>query len=362
MSGERPHIVIIAFGAGGTADGATRALASLGLDDDPSPRWRRFDRRLLVAWPERVDTSALDRIRALPSAPQVLHLEGNDRLFASWPFGDSRRVEIGRGATYGAEPLVIAGPCSLETPEQLMSTAEAVAAAGAKALRCGLFKPRTSPYSFGGLGDSGLPLLTQARQQTGLPVASEVLDGAQLEVSAPHLDIVQIGSRNMHNSSLLFRAGAHPLGRPVLLKRGFGATVDELLHAAEYVLLGRLAAGHQHAGLIVCERGIRSFDRTTRFTLDVASIAALRQRCRLPVIVDPSHAAGDRRFVLPLARAALAAGADGLLVEVHPEPKCAWCDGAQGLDPESFGELMDDVRALQRTGKKPPRGSSTDER
>lgn len=348
MIAARPHIVIIVLAEGPAAGADVEVLAQLGFDGSPSPRWRRLDPRLLVTWPERVTTGAIEAMRSHESVAAVIHLTDDDRLFASWPFDDASLVDLGRGVRCGDEPIVIAGPCSLETADQLMATAEVVAESGAHALRCGLYKPRTSPYSFGGVGEPGLPLLAEARRRTGLPVASEVLDETELRTAAEHLDVVQIGSRNMYNHALLFRTGAHPLGRPVLLKRGFGATLDELLHAAEYVLLGRLAAGHRRADLMLCERGIRTFERTTRFTLDLASVAALRQRTALPVIVDPSHAAGDRRFVLPLARAALAAGADGLLVEVHPEPTCAWCDGDQGLDPDSFRRLMDDRRDLLR--------------
>ncbi|MBW2526751.1 MAG: 3-deoxy-7-phosphoheptulonate synthase [Deltaproteobacteria bacterium] len=348
MSGARPHIVLVVLKADAAPGEVTDLLAQLGFDGRPHPRWRRFDPRLLAAWPERVSASSLDAIRARPSVVRVVHLEEDQRLFTNWPGRDPSLVELAPTVTVGERPLVIAGPCSLETEEQLTVTADAVAEAGGAALRCGLFKPRTSPYSYGGLGEQGLELLDRVRERTGLPIATEVLDSAGLEAAAPHLDVVQIGSRNMHNTSLLFRAGAHPLGKPILLKRGFGATVDELVHAAEYVLLGRLAAGHERADLILCERGIRTFDGTTRFTLNVAAVVALRQRTALPIIVDPSHAAGDRNFVLPLARAALASGAQGLLVEVHPEPTCAWCDGAQGITFESFRALMDDVRSSSR--------------
>jgi len=182
--------------------------------------------------------------------------------------------------------------------------------------------------------------MAEAGERYGLAVVTEALDGSNLDEVAELAHVIQIGSRNMHNSTLLFQAGAHPAGRPVLLKRGFGATVDEFIGAAEYVMLGRLAAGHEGPGVILCERGIRTFEQSTRFTLDISAMPVLRKACHLPVISDPSHAAGAREFVLPLAFASMAAGADGLLVEVHPAPTEAWSDGAQCIDRDTFARLM----------------------
>jgi len=256
---------------------------------------------------------------------------------------------------------VIAGPCSVEGPRQIAEIAAGVADAGARVLRGGVFKPRSSPYDFGGLGERGLRMMVGAGKRSGLPIITEVLDPTCLDLVAEHADILQIGSRNMHNTSFLFALGAHPRGKPALLKRGFGATVEELLSAAEYFLLGRLAAGHRDPGLILCERGVRTFESSTRFTLDVAAIPVLRRRTHLPVIVDPSHPAGDRGLVASLAAAAIAAGADGLLVEVHTDPERAWCDGDQSLDLAMFRELMVKLAALRgaavvpATGSAPPR-------
>lgn len=232
----------------------------------------------------------------------------------------------------GAPPVVIAGPCSVETEAQVNTTAEAVAAAGAQLLRGGAFKPRTSPYSFQGLGHAGLELLAAAGRRVGLPTVTEVVASEDVELVAEKCDVLQIGARNMQNFRLLEAAGR--AGRPVLLKRGMMSTIEELLLAAEYLL----AAGNPD--VILCERGIRTFEPTTRNTLDIAAIPVLQERTHLPVIADPSHACGVARLVAPLSRAALAAGADGLIVEVHPRPEEALSDGPQALLPEQFAALM----------------------
>ncbi len=234
--------------------------------------------------------------------------------------------------------VVMAGPCAVETSELLMSSAESVAAAGAGVLRGGAFKPRTSPKSFQGLGVEGLSLLRAASRRTGLPVVTEVMDPRDVEVVAEHASILQVGSRNMQNFPLLRELGK--LGRTVLLKRGASATIEELLCAAEYLQ----DAGNEQ--VILCERGLRSFDPSTRYTLDLAAVPVLQERTPLPVIVDPSHGTGVSRYVAPMAKAAMAAGADGLLIEVHAQPELALCDGQQALTPQAFGALMDDLRQL----------------
>ena len=243
------------------------------------------------------------------------------------------RVGDAAGTTIGGPELaVIAGPCSVEGPEMLRDIAGRVAAAGARLLRGGAFKPRSSPYSFRGLGQEALELLVAARAETGLPVVTEVMDTRQVEQVAEHADVLQIGARNMQNFSLLSEVGR--IRRPVLLKRGLSATVEELLMAAEYVM------SQGNRDVILCERGIRTFETATRNTLDVGAIPVLRRETHLPVIVDPSHAAGRADLVTPLAFAAVAAGADGLMVEVHPEPETALSDGEQSLDPAAFEALM----------------------
>jgi 3-deoxy-7-phosphoheptulonate synthase len=247
-------------------------------------------------------------------------------------------VPVGGVRIGGPEVVVIAGPCSVESRDQILQVARAVQAAGAVMLRGGAFKPRTSPYSFQGLEEEGLRLLDEARQATGLPVVTEVLDTRQLETVLRHADMVQIGARNMQNYTLLREVGRARC--PVLLKRGPAATLEETLLAAEYIL----SEGNPH--VVLCERGLRSFDNHTRFLLDISAVPVLQRLSHLPVLVDPSQAAGKRQWVPPLARAAVAAGADGLLVEVHPDPERALSDGPQQLRPDQFARLMDELRRV----------------
>jgi 3-deoxy-7-phosphoheptulonate synthase len=242
------------------------------------------------------------------------------------------RVLVGTVEVGGPAFVVAAGPCAVETPSQLAEAAAAVASSGAHLLRGGVFKPRTSPYAFQGLGEPGLALLERARARHSLGIVAEVLDTEQLASLIDHVDMLQVGARNMQNFTLLRALGK--VRRPVLLKRGLAATFQEWLLAAEYLLDG----GNEQ--VILCERGIRTFEPSTRNTLDLASVALAKARTHLPVMVDPSHATGNRELVIPMALAAAAAGADGLLVEVHPHPEEALCDGAQALTPERFEELM----------------------
>jgi 3-deoxy-7-phosphoheptulonate synthase len=243
----------------------------------------------------------------------------------------------------GGEFIVMAGPCAVETEAQLMATANHVRRGGAHILRGGAFKPRSSPYAFQGLGLEGLKLLARARQETGLAIVTEVMSEDDVPMVAEYADILQIGSRNMENYSLLETAARS--GRPVLLKRGMMATVADMLRSAQMVL------DNGNPNVILCERGIRTFETATRNTFDVAAIALLKQISHLPVIADPSHAAGHRELVPALARIAVAAGADGLIVEVHPDPDKAWSDGEQSLDFDGFDEMMaslDPYLALRR--------------
>ncbi len=232
--------------------------------------------------------------------------------------------------------VVIAGPCAVESREQLLTAAEAVLRAGAGMLRGGAYKPRTSRHAFQGLGPDGLALLREASTKTGLPVVTEVLDPRDVELVAGAADMLQVGSRNMQNFALLREVGRQK--KPVLLKRGAAATVDEFVKAADYI------AGEGNAEIVLCERGIRSFDPSVRHTLDLAVVPLLQRLCPFPVIVDPSHGTGRRDLVTPMALAALAAGADGVMVEVHPHPDAALCDGPQALLPRDFDLLMDLVR------------------
>jgi 3-deoxy-7-phosphoheptulonate synthase len=252
------------------------------------------------------------------------------------------RVGVHDGAaavTYGGPEIIIAaGPCSVEGPDMIHDTATAVQRAGARVLRGGAFKPRTSPHAFQGLGADGLALLASARRLTGLPVVTEVMDVRHLELVADHADMLQIGARNMYNTPLLSAVGE--LRLPVLLKRSFAATVHELLSAAEYIAM------RGNTGILFCERGIRTFETSTRSTLDVGAIPVLKRETGFPVIVDPSHAAGHASLVPSLALAAVAAGADGLLIEVHPDPSRALSDGLQSMHPGAFAALMSAIRPV----------------
>jgi 3-deoxy-7-phosphoheptulonate synthase len=242
-------------------------------------------------------------------------------------------VEVG-----GSEIVIIAGPCAVESRDQLFRTARSVRAGGANILRGGAFKPRSSPYSFQGMGEEGLKLLYQIRQETGMPVVTEVMDTRQVELVASYADIIQIGSRNMQNFPLLKEAGI--CKKPVLLKRGMMATVDEFLLAAEYIL------SHGNDQIILCERGIRTFETSTRNTLDLSAVPMLKRLSHLPVIVDPSHGTGIRWMVPPMAKAAVAVGADGLIMEVHFNPEEALCDGYQSLSLDEFDLLMADLKRI----------------
>jgi len=237
-----------------------------------------------------------------------------------------------------AEIIVMAGPCAVESKEQVLKAAQAVKKSGAKILRGGAFKPRTSPYSFQGLGQKGLEILKATKEKTGLSIVTEVLEPADVNLVSQYADILQIGARNMQNFALLEEVGK--INKPVLLKRGMMSTVEELLLSAEYVL------SNGNYNVILCERGIRTFEKYTRNTLDISAVALIKRLSHLPVIVDPSHATGDRNLIKPMSKAAIAGGADGLLIEVHPCPEEALCDGYQSLNPEGFEDLMQEVRKI----------------
>lgn len=253
---------------------------------------------------------------------------------------DDTIVRVGDVEIGGAEPAIIAGPCAVESLEQTMAIAEIVASCGVKLFRGGAFKPRTSPYSFQGLGKDGLKILAQVRDRFGLGIVTEVLDTETADLVEEYADIIQVGARNMQNFSLLRRVGqAH---KPVMLKRGMSATLDEFLLAAEYIM----AEGNYN--VVLCERGVRTFTDHTRNTLDLSIVPAVQHRSHLPIIVDPSHGTGKRHKVIPLARAAIAAGADAIMVEVHNHPEQALSDGPQALLPDMFKQLVREVRAIHK--------------
>jgi len=285
-------------------------------------------------------------LRTLPGVESVLPVLRPYKR-ASIDFAAARTiVNAGFGASFGGESLaIIAGPCSVESREMLRETAIAVKNAGASMLRGGAFKPRTSPYSFQGMGLEGLKILSETRAETGLPVVTEVLDTRHIEMVAEHADMLQVGARNMQNFSLLAELGR--VQRPVLLKRGLSATITELLMAAEYIM------AHGNTQIVLCERGIRTFETMTRNTLDISAIPVIKRESHLPVIVDPSHACGDSDLVVPLSLAAVAAGADGLIVEVHPDPETALSDGDQSLSIPAFEDLMSRLAPIAEVMQRP---------
>lgn len=277
--------------------------------------------------------AGLEALRAAPGVSNVTAIAQPFKLVSREVKPNDTIVDVA-GVRFGGgcEPVVIAGPCSVESREQLIATARAVRAAGAKCLRGGAYKPRTSPYDFQGLGREALELLSEARAETGLKIVTEVMDASDLEVVCEFADMLQVGARNMQNFALLRRVAQ--VSQPVLLKRGASATVKEWLLAAEYLLAG----GNQN--VVLCERGIKTFETATRNTLDLAAVALAKQLSHLPVIADPSHGTGVRSLIAPASRAALAIGADGLMIEVHPCPERALSDGAQSLDFAEFETLM----------------------
>ncbi|MFC1911935.1 3-deoxy-7-phosphoheptulonate synthase [Chloroflexota bacterium] len=274
----------------------------------------------------------------LPGVESVTRIMKPYKLASREFKAENSQVSIGGAVLGGERVIVMAGPCAVESKEQLMEVARTVKDSGAGALRGGAFKPRTSPFSFQGLGEAGLELLAEAREKFGLPVVTEVVDPHDVDLVAKYADILQIGSRNMQNFALLTEVGRRK--RPVLLKRGFSCTVTEWLTAADYLL----AEGNNQ--VILCERGIRTFEDSIRFSLDISAVPVLKRFSHLPVIVDPSHAAGHYAVVPGVAKAAVAAGADGLLIEVHPNPKEALVDGLQSLTPSDFTRLMDELRRI----------------
>ncbi|MCI8321699.1 MAG: 3-deoxy-7-phosphoheptulonate synthase [Dorea sp.] len=288
------------------------------------------------------DTTRIDSkiFEVHSSVDKVMHVQEPYKL-ANRAFHPETSIIDVSGVRIGGNNLaMIAGPCSVESTEQVLEIARAAKASGANLLRGGAFKPRTSPYSFQGLGLEGLDILCEVREETGLPIVTELISPKHLELFNEKVDLIQIGARNMQNFDLLKQLGQ--LDRPILLKRGLNATYEEWIMSAEYIM----ASGNEN--VILCERGIRTFESYTRNTLDLQSIPVLRKLTHLPIIVDPSHAGGKWWLVDSMSRAAVAAGADGLMIEVHNNPECALCDGAQSLKPEKFNELIQDVTQIAR--------------
>jgi len=291
-----------------------------------------------IGAPEGEKQAVAEQLSRLSGVERVVPILKPYKLVSREHHPETTPVKIGE-FVFGRQRVgVIAGPCSIESREQLMQTAEHVKAAGAIALRGGAFKPRTSPYAFQGLGKEGLEMLAEARQRTGLPVVTEVMDQRQVELVAEYADALQIGARNMANFDLLREVGR--IEKPVVLKRGYAATVEEWLQAAEYV------ASEGNLQIVLCERGIRTFETATRFTLDLGGALAAKLETHLPIIADPSHATGNHKLVSAASAACIAAGLDGLMVEVHPHPDRALSDGPQSLTPKRFDLLMNTLKAV----------------
>ncbi|MDS1029734.1 3-deoxy-7-phosphoheptulonate synthase [Bacillota bacterium LX-D] len=271
-------------------------------------------------------------LERMPGVEKIVPIMQPYKLVSREAKEENTLVKVKDVVIGGQEVVAIAGPCAVENRDQLLTAAKRVKEAGAKILRGGAFKPRTSPYSFQGLEEEGLKLLTEASQETGLPTVTEVIDEASLNLSVEYVDMLQIGARNMQNFRLLQLAGRS--GKPILLKRGASSTIEEWLMAAEYI------ASEGNGNIVLCERGIRTFENATRNTLDLSAVAVAKNLSHLPVIVDPSHATGQTKLIGPMSLGAVAAGADGLIIEVHPNPAVALCDGPQSLTTEAFSDLM----------------------
>lgn len=282
--------------------------------------------------------TSLDQFEVLEGVESVKRISQPFKLGSRQAHPENSVFPIDGFTVGGNDIVIIAGPCSVESRSQILETAQAVREAGANALRGGVFKPRTSPYSFQGLGEEGLEYLAEAREQTGMPVVVEIMSQTQLDVMLKYVDVFQVGARNMQNFNLLRALGE--TRKTVLLKRGLSATIEELLMSAEYLLAG----GNKQ--VILCERGIRTFETATRNTTDINAIPVLKKLTHLPVILDPSHSTGHADYVAAIARAAVAAGADGLIVEVHPDPAHAVSDGKQSLKPEAFADMIRQVKAI----------------
>ena len=312
-------------------------IESVGYRAHPSSG---VERTIIGAIGDQRDKAMLKYVESLPGVEKTVPILKPYKLASREFHQEDSVVRVGGVEIGGPKFVVMAGPCAIESEEQLLESAYIVKKGGGRILRGGAFKPRTSPYSFQGMEEEGLKVLESVSEKTGLPTVTEVVNPADVDLVESYADMLQIGARNVQNFALLKKVGRAQ--KPVLLKRGMMTTIEELLMSAEYIL----SSGNPN--VVLCERGIRTFETSTRNTLDISAVPVLKSLTHLPVVIDPSHAAGNWKYVIPLSRAALAVGADGIIVEVHPEPEKAVSDGAQSLKPEKFYQLMDDVRALEK--------------
>jgi len=317
-------------------DNICKLIEEMGLTAHPMPGAQRTAIGV-TGNKSQVDS---DRIMTQTGVKEIIHVTKPYKLVSREFYPESSIVDVDGVKIGGDDFVIMAGPCSVESRDQLLTIAETVAKSGAKVLRGGAYKPRTSPYSFQGLKEDGLKILAEAREKFGLKIVTEAIDTETIDMVAEYTDIIQIGARNMQNYSLLIKAGR--LNKPVLLKRGMSATVEELLMAAEYIM----SEGNKN--VILCERGVRTFVNHTRNTLDLSAVPFVKRTSHLPIIVDPSHGTGKKEKVIPLSRAAIAVGADGLIIEVHNDPANALSDGPQSITPDMFEQLVKEMRTLSK--------------
>jgi len=320
----------------GAIDNICKLIEEMGLTAHPMPGAQRTAIGV-TGNKSQVDS---DRIMTQPGVKEIIHVTKPYKLVSREFYPESSVIDVNGVKIGGDDFVIMAGPCSVENRDQLFTIAESVAKSGAKILRGGAYKPRTSPYSFQGLKEEGLKILAEAREKFGLKIVTEAIDTDTIDMVAYYTDIVQIGARNMQNYSLLIKAGR--LNKPILLKRGMSATVEELLMAAEYIM----SEGNKN--IILCERGVRTFANHTRNTLDLSAVPFVKRTSHLPIIVDPSHGTGRKDKVIPMSRAAIAVGADGLIIEVHHDPANALSDGAQSITPDMFERLVKEMRILSK--------------
>ncbi|HET6369964.1 MAG TPA: 3-deoxy-7-phosphoheptulonate synthase [Nitrospiria bacterium] len=329
--------MIIVMRAGASEEeisGAIRSIEEMGYRPHPI---RGVERTVIGAVGDERGKARLQALETLPGVESVVPILKPFKLASREVRREKSEIVVGGKVKIGGEKLVVAaGPCSVESQEQVLEVAHAAKEAGAQLLRGGAFKPRTSPYAFQGLEEKGLKFLAKAREETGLPVVTEVMESSQVDMVAEYADMLQVGARNVQNFSLLKRLGVAK--KPVFLKRGMMTNLQEFLMSAEYVLT------HGNPDVVLCERGIRTFETATRNTLDLSAVPVLNEMTHLPVMVDPSHGTGHFQYVIPMALAAVAAGADGLMIEVHPHPEAALSDGAQSLKPSRFALLMERLK------------------
>ena len=323
-------------------DGVQQRIKSHGLSPHLSPGTERT----IIGVLGQIFPELKDELERLPGVAEVVRISKPYKLSTREFREEDTTVSVGSVVIGGTKPVIIAGPCAIEDEKQLMATAKVVKEAGAEILRAGAFKPRTSPYSFRGLGVQGLKLLAKASKTFDLPVVTEVMSSEDVGMVSSYADILQVGTRNAHNFNLLDAVGK--VNKPVLLKRGFSSSYEEWLLAAEYILSGG------NSQVILCERGIRTFEQYTRFTVDLAAVPVIKKLSHLPIIVDPSHSTGSWDLVTPISLAAIAAGSHGIIVDVHPNPTVAKCDGAQALTFENFRNLTTQIRSIAGALKTTP--------